>query len=401
MYDVIVIGAGPAGNIAARKLSSLGRRVLVLDSRINIGDKLCTGIVGRECVDRYPPDPAHIFGEARSATVVAPSGKSYQIANAQPQGYIIDRVAFVASLAKDAEESGADYLLGPRVIDISVSHRDVTVLTRGEGGRQVHTGQILILASGFGSPLLRLVNLRSPPGGAFMVGTQAEVIADGLEDPKVYLGDSISPGCFGWLVPLSGSRALIGLVSRVQLNGQLRDFTDRLKSTGKVNEIITKPRRWGIPLKPIPKTYGERVMVVGDSAGLVKPTTGGGIYYALLSGEIAAETAHEALNAGDLSARRLKSYQDRWKATFGRELRVGYFARRLFEVLGDQQIEGLVDEFLSVDVQQELINSPDFSFDWHSTTILKVVRHRAMGRLIRSFGPAVIPYLSRLATLRA
>ena len=68
---MIVAGAGPAGNVAALRLSEMGHRVAVVDWRESLGDKLCTGIVGRECVERYPPDKADIWREAQSATIVA------------------------------------------------------------------------------------------------------------------------------------------------------------------------------------------------------------------------------------------------------------------------------------------------------------------------------------------
>ena len=115
-----------------------------------------------------------------------------------------------------------------------------------------------------------------------------------------------------------------------------------LRRAGRVRSVLKEPRRWGIPIKPLAKTYGDRVLVVGDAAGFVKPTTGGGIYYALLSGEAAAEAAHGAIAAGDYSARRMKLFEDSWRDTFGRELRIGYYARRMYEALGDSQIERLL-----------------------------------------------------------
>ena len=169
-----------------------------------------------------------------------------------------------------------------------------------------------------------------------------------------------------------------------------------LQRDGRIGSVTKEPTRWGIPLKPLPKTYEDRVLVVGDAAGLAKPTTGGGIYYALLSGEMAAETVDDALSAEDYSARRLKRYEQTWRATFGRELRVGYYARVLYEAMGDAQIERLLDRFASREVQDELLNSGDFSFDWHSRVILKSASHKDLRPLITSFGPIVTRLLLRL-----
>jgi geranylgeranyl reductase family protein len=399
LLDVIVVGAGPAGNIAAHKLSELGYRVAVLDWRRSLGDKLCTGIVGRECVERFPPQDEHIFGEVRSATIVAPSGKGHTIVQGEAQAYIIDRVAYVASLASRASDAGANYRLGEKVTEVQRTAAGAVVETSSAAGPRRYEAEVVIIASGFGSPLLRKVGLSEPPHTDYMLGCQSEVVADGLENTEVYLGDEIAPGSFCWLVPLDDSKALAGLVSRRKLNGHMYGFLSGLQELGKVSSVINEPRQWGIPIRPLPRTYGDRVVVVGDAAGHVKPTTGGGIYYAQLSGGIAATAVHDAFTANDFSDRQLKKYEAGWKAVFGRELRIGYYARRLYETLGDEQIERLLDQLLSDDIRNEFMESSELLFDWHGGLVLKAIGHHELGRLIRSFGPAVAPFLARLTRL--
>ena len=153
-------------------------------------------------------------------------------------------------------------------------------------------------------------------------------------------------------------------------------------------------------MRPIQRSFARRVMAVGDAAGLAKPTSGGGIYYALLSGEMAAKVAHEALVDGDFSAKRLGRYERGWKFVIGKELRIGYYTRMIYESLGDRQIERLLKTFLSADVQHELIDSEDFSFDWHSRIIMRALRHGELRGLVSSFGPVVAPFLSRLVRMR-
>ena len=393
MYDALIVGAGPAGNIAALDLSRRGYRVAVLDWRHEIGDKLCTGIIGAEGAARFPPDKEHVRVEARSATVVSPAGERYHVARPETQALIIDRVAYVAAIARRAMEAGAHYRLGTRVSNIEVSSGAVRVTT---AEADQHLAKLVIIASGFGSPLLGMVGLGNGSAREHMVGAQVEVTVGELDGTEVYLGEHVAPGSFGWLVPLSDSRGYVGLLSRHKLNGHLAAFVSALRSSGKVRDVIEEPRRWGIPLKPLGKTYGDRVLVVGDTAGLVKPTTGGGIYYAFRSGEIAAEVAGEALDADDLSARRLRDYQSRWKALFGRELSVAYAGRMLYEGLGDRRIESLLDTLCSKGIQDELLGCKEFSFDWHSGVILKALQHRYLGAMIGTFGPIMSPFLSRL-----
>ncbi len=396
MYDVMVIGGGPSGNTAAHKLASLGYQVLVLDWRQNLGDKLCTGIIGRECAQRYAPERAQVYREATSAAVVSPSGRRYRFAREQPQAYIINRVAYVASIARRAMEAGASYALNERVTSIQVSGDGVKAQATGEAGERGHEARLAVVASGFGSPLLRTLGLDSWRSEDYLVGCQAEVVARGLEETEVYLGRSVAPGSFAWLVPLDDSRALVGAITRRRASQQMDAFLSMLQASGKVQAIVKRPQQWGIPLRPLPRTYADRVLVIGDSAGLAKPTTGGGIYYSILSGEMAARAAHEAFTAGDFSARRLARYEKEWKTALGREMRIGYYARLLYESLGDEQIERLLDAFASSDVQEEVLGTRELSFDWHSGVILKALRQRRLGGLVRSFGPSIAPFLARL-----
>ena len=396
MHDVIVAGAGPAGNMAALRMAEAGRDVVVLDWRRNIGDKLCTGIIGRECFERFQPDPETVFHEARSARVFSPSGASYRFERDRPEAYVIDRVAFVASLSRRAENAGASYVLGGKVVGISTNGRGVAVETVGPQGSATYSARALVIASGFGTPLLKMVGLDDGASLQYMIGCQAKVSAPGLVETEVYLGNAIAPGSFAWLVPLRGSTALAGMVSQERGGGHVDRFLDMLRDGGRIDSVLDQPRRWGIPIEPLPKTFGDRVVVAGDAAGLAKPTTGGGIYYSLLSGEIAAEVMSDALTADDLSAESLVAYESRWKGVFGAEMDVGYLARKAFEYLDDGQIDALMDALVTRGVHRDVVASNEFAFDWHSRMILKALRHRRMNGLLRTFGQGVTPLLTRL-----
>lgn len=396
LYDVIIIGAGPGGNIAAIRLASMGHKVVLLDWRKVVGDKLCTGIVGKECVEKFPPNETHIHQEAKCATVVSPAGKRYQVTKEQTQAYIIDRVAYVDSFAKRAIGAGATYHLGYKVTNIDVSTSGVIVTASSASKNYFYKAKMVIIASGFASPLLKMVGLHKGLNQEYLLGEQAEVSVNGLENTEVYLGNKISPGSFGWLVPISDSKALVGLISRHKLNGHIKRFLDELRLERKVDEVIKPPKRWGIPLTPLSKTYGNRVIAIGDSAGLAKPTTGGGIYYALRTGEMAAEVIGQALELDNFTETQLKIYQSKWKQVFGRELLIGYSGRVMYETLKDSEIEKILNVISSSGLQQELMDSSDFSFDWHAKIILKALRHRYLGSYIKSFSPILARMIGRI-----
>ena len=400
MYDAIVVGAGPCGNMAALELAQRGISVAVLDWRTNIGDKLCTGIIGRECAALFSPALEHIHGEARSATIVSPHGRRYRVKRSKTQAYIVDRVAYVNSIAMRAQQAGAEYVLNSRVTGIRITDACAELSVSNEDGQDSYRCRLLILASGFGSPLLRMVGLSGDVSSEYLVGYQVEAGAANLSETEVYLGNTTADRSFAWLVPLSGSRALVGMAPHRRVNGQMDDFIARLKDDGKIGELADRPKTWGIPIRPITPSYTDRTLVAGDAAGLVKPTTGGGIYYALLSGRIAAQVAQPAIESGQCAATDLRDYERAWKSVFGKELRIGYYARMLYETLSDEQIERLLDEFLSDGSIADLIGE-DVPFDWHSKVVLKALRRTNIRRTLATLGPSAAPFVARLMHARS
>ena len=387
MQDVIVVGAGPAGNNAALSLASQGYGVTVIDSRENIGDKLCTGLVGEECFRRYPIDPSLVYREINAASVVSPSGEVVRFETPRPVARVVNRVAYVTSFADRARESGAEYLLGRRVVSLEQHKNRVSVAT-DEGTVEARA---LVLAAGFGSQLNRQLGLGEPAD--YVVGIQALVRTEGIDEVKVYLGRDVAPGFFAWLVPTEPGYALAGLLVRKNAPERFATFISAREAEGRITEIVNKPVCWGIPLRPLRKTYTDRVLVVGDAAGQVKPTTGGGIFYSLLASEVASGALHQALSEDKLSANRLGAYQKEWKNLLSTELEVGYSARRVFEYLGDSHISSLIHQASNNGFIAELADSPDVSFDWHSSMISKIMGHPTLGGVLR----LVNPLLARMA----
>ena len=155
-----------------------------------------------------------------------------------------------------------------------------------------------------------------------------------------------------------------------------------LRAQGRIASSEADISHGGIPLKPLPRTYGERLVVVGDTAGLVKPTTGGGIYYGLLSADMAADTLRRALEANNLSARSLAGYEREWKKRLGWELRVGYWGRKLYERLSDRQVDRAFDIIKSDGIDESLLETEGLSFDWHGEVVLRLMGYRAVSKIL-------------------
>ncbi len=131
-----------------------------------------------------------------------------------------------------------------------------------------------------------------------------------------------------------------------------------------------------LPLAPLAKTYADRVLAVGDAAGLTKPTTGGGIFYSLLSGALAAETLIEALRRDRLEGLSLRVYERRWKARLDSHLRISSYLRRLFVKLRDDEIEALATSLASDEIQELIRRTAHFN--WHGEIIRSVLRQHGI-----------------------
>lgn len=396
MPDVLVIGAGPGGSQTALQLARQGFSVTVVDRRHTIGEKLCSGIVGVECLRRFPANPSLLYRPASAGLLHSPSGATLRIARPEPQAYILDRVRYVADFAHQAQAAGASYLLGRDVRSLDFRPDGVTALF--EGGESIHA-QAVVLASGFGSPLTKLAGLGETPD--YLIGIQQEVLAPRLIEIEVWLGRNVAPGSFAWLVPTCDGHAHLGLLTRRQSALLLERLTARLQQEGLISRVTTSAARWGIPIRPLPRTYGDRVLAVGDAAGQVKPATGGGIFYALLAAELAADTLAAALRKGDLSARGLASYEEGWRALLGNEIETTYTARRLFERLGDRQMEAIFNILSRNGLASRLLGEQGVSFDFHGGLLNQVLRLPGVQQTLRLLAvmgspPAATEPLSQL-----
>lgn len=373
-YDVVVIGAGPAGSYAAYKLASQGHKVAVLEQKEAPGkDICCTGIISPECFDSFGVNSDVILARANSARFFSPSGKSLRLASEKVQAYIVNRASFDQAIAAKAKAQGANYLFSSRVTDIAINRDGSQIEALCHGSRETFTARAVIVASGFNPKLSQRLGLGRIAD--FAIGAQAEVETKGVDEVEVYLSQQIAPGFFAWLVPTSENRALAGLISPSHAKLYLEKLLAGSFCQGKVISRESEIRQKAIPMGILPRTYRDRVLVIGDAAGQVKPTTGGGIYFGHLGTQIATEVLYQALARDDLGSSRLSHYEKRWKAKISKEILLGSWARQVYARLSDQRIEQIFHRVDSEGIAESLLQSADFSFDWHGKLILAVMKH--------------------------
>jgi digeranylgeranylglycerophospholipid reductase len=380
VHDVIVIGAGPAGLVAARDLAARGHDVLVVEEHPEVGVPVhCTGLLGTAAFDELALPRHTILGTTHSARFVGADRTSVLIDAAQVSAAIVDRAAFDQALAETSRGAGAELQPGTSVRSIAVEPSRV-VVTADDG----HTleARACVLACGASYRFNRTLGLGVPR--KYVQSAQVEIPMRGPEQIEVHLGRHTAPGGFAWVVPFTrGERAFsrIGVMCDAGAASRFAAFADYLKERfGMCGEAWPEPRVRILPLGPVSKTYGDRLLAVGDAAGLVKPTTGGGIYYSLISGQLAAGVLDSALRADQLDESVLRAFETGWRDRLGTEIRIGLAFRGLAARLNDRAIDALV-ELARVDGIVPLLKQTA-DFNWHAGSALALLRHAQFRRIL-------------------
>ncbi len=365
------------GSYTANRLAGQGLHVCVIEKNARAGQKSsCTGIVSRDCFKLLSVDTGVVQWQARSAKIFSPSGKYIRVERETTQAYVLDRPALDRHIAKQAQESGAEFHFSTFVSGIRKDAKSVRVQAAAQSGPVSFESRLVVIASGFGTSFTKSLGLGQI--NDYAQGAQVEVAGNGIEEVEVYSGTDIAPGFFAWLAPAGTSYAKAGLLCRSNPGSYITALLERLKQQGKIEAVSGDISYGAVPLKPLARTYADRMIVVGDAAGQVKPTTGGGIYFGLLCAGLAAETICDALKNGNFSARELSVYQKKWHNVLKHELAIDYWAHRFYRKLNNRQIEQIFDIIESHGIHESLLASPDVTFDWHSNVILDAIKHHSL-----------------------
>ncbi|MEM1287519.1 MAG: geranylgeranyl diphosphate reductase [Pseudomonadota bacterium] len=326
-FDAVVVGGGPCGATAATELAEAGHRVLLLDKDGRI--KPCGGAIPPRCVEDFDIPDSQIVARIKSALMVAPSG--HQVPMPIDGGYVamVDREHFDEFLRERAVSCGAARVYGS--FDSFERNDDGTVTVsyraKKEGSRgPLHTviATAVIGADGARSAVAK----QSVPNADRVpcVFAYHEIVkspqpddASADFDPKrcdVYYQGRVSPDFYGWVFP-HGPHTSIG-VGSANKGFSLRDATADLREIAGLDGCETVRKEGApIPLKPLKKwDDGRNVVVAGDAAGIVAPSSGEGVFYAMEGGRMAGQAVSAFLETGD--AKQLATVRKRFLKAHGR-----------------------------------------------------------------------------------
>ncbi len=357
LYDVIVIGGGPVGSYTAKRLSKHGLKVCVFEQKKKIGHGvICTGVISTESFKKFDLPTDSILTEISSFTFVSPEDQRLEYIASKPVAYVVDRQLFDQRLAELAQREGVDFNLGIKVNRIEKDRRYYKINADGNS----FFCRFVIIATGIKYQLQKKIGLGTPT--QFLYGSQIELPKKvNPHNIEIYLSQKYVPGSFAWVVPVNKNMVRIGMI--IERNGNIylkRFLKNRLMFDHSIlnqNSVGIKP----IVYAPIKKSVWERILVVGEAAGQVKTTTGGGIFMGLFCADIAVDYITRSLKNGGS----IYGYDIAWRSALSPEIEIGKRVRKVASKLSDRTIERLFTFVKHNRFWVDLL-IPKIKFDFHS-----------------------------------
>ena len=346
-YDAIIVGAGPAGLLAATKIAEEGYKVLAFEEHAKIGEPdHCAGLLsssGLETLKLRPHDEV-IQNIVQGARIYAPSGHSIFIERGRREAFVVDRRRFDAWLAEIAVEKGVRVHTRERVTQIVGSKTHPQSISTSV---KEYEAKVVVIAEGARSILSKKAGFPVVPKRSKLPAYQYEVKGVNIDEDLVemFYGRQLAPGFFAWIIPLGEGRARIGLASRskskIRLDSAIRHhpiIRRQLESA----EIVRGMGGIVLVGQPVSRLSSDGVTIVGDTAGMVKATTGGGVIIGGLTARLAGVSITDALQDGDFSYKTLSRYDKRCKSKYYRELQTMYLAQKALTSLTDKGLDSVV-----------------------------------------------------------
>lgn len=365
--DVLVVGAGPSGSMAAKYAALGGANVLMVEKRQEIGAPVrCGEGMAKRWLDRcgIRPSSEWIANEVDGARIISPGGFVLEVDEKHAGnecGYVIHRDAFDRALAKDAADAGAD---------IMVKTSAVELLKQGEqivGAKCRHFGELfdvraklIIGADGFESQVGRWAGIDTRLNARDIDACYQTTLVGCEVDRRFndfYIG-SIAPGGYIWIFPKGDDCANVGIGVQLMRCKGMADAKTYLDRWMKSHPELTKGRSimevcGAVSVSaPLDRTVAHGVMLVGDAARMIDPVTGGGIYHGCVAGMFAGQVSNEALEANDFSEAFLQRYERRWREELEERLYRNWMVKEKFASLTDEQLDKVVEAVSKVDFER-------------------------------------------------
>jgi geranylgeranyl reductase family protein len=376
--DALIVGGGPGGLFMAARLAERGVRTLVCEEHGRVGDPVhCTGVLAADSFSRFDLPDSATLNQLSAVRFVSPGGIPVDYTTVSPLATVIDRPAFDRSLADRALAAGAEIRAGARVSALEV---DASGVSASVGGALVRA-RLAVLACGANYAFQRRFGFGLPR--TYLHTAQRELPCRSVADVELHFGQLAAPGGFAWAVPVvraNGPYVRVGVMASRDVVGCYARMLERVAGRCGVTDLDLPPRQKILPLGAIDRTFGDRMIAIGDAAGLVKPTTGGGIYYSIVSASLAADVAVDALARDRLDAQTLSAYERAWRAELADEFAAQHELRDVVTKLSDQAIDSFF-ELAHTDGIMPIVRATA-RFNEHRPLIRAIFKHPPARRIL-------------------
>jgi len=324
--DVLVVGAGPAGCTTARYCSDKRLEVMVIDRREEIGYPVQCGeflpepeemhtIFPRsmDLEELFAVDGRFVTGESEHLDIISPKNRAYRC---DFRGRTLDRRRFDKHLARLAQEAGARVETG---VSLKAIENGIARTTKGD-----LSARVIVAADGPNSRTARSAGLQNPAARYPAVTSQARGSFEQVV--KMYFG-RVAPGGYAWVIPKrEGANIGVGVNPSVSRERPGKLFE---RFAGLLGCEFSSLTMGIVPMSgPVKTTVRGNVLLVGDSAGFVMPTNGGGIPTAMIGGRIAGRAVKDHLLKGSP----LSNYERQWRTVMDRPLKVGLWTKNMADM---------------------------------------------------------------------
>ena len=392
-YDIVVVGAGPAGSSAAYQAAINGAKVALIEKEDSIAETVRTsGVTWINNIKEFGI-PDDCFNPIKNYSFCSPNNE-VTISDTIAQAAVLDVRKTYRWLAKEAEKKGTDIFVKTNVREvIKNKNGDIAgVIASSVDGEVSFFGKIIIDASGFGSVVSKSMGFVTQ-WERFGAGAEYEVKAENV-DPETWwlmVGEKYSPAGYAWIFPISKEIVRIGV--GVGKPDSSVDPTERLKKLietkegpiAKLGKITQIEFHYGlIPNDGLSrKTVYNNLILVGDTAGQANPLVLEGIRYAIKFGRVAGKVASEAINSGKTDEVSLMPYEENWRKEIESKIKSAGKVQDRWIGLSDEQWDKELDIIKELKAEEFL----DFiKADFGLSNMLKLATHHPKLAVRQLFG---------------
>ena len=365
--DVVVVGAGPGGSMAARYCAEGGMDTILIEKKAEIGAPLrCAEGVSKKWLEEVgiTPDPVWIRGDMKGAVIKSPQGTTFQLDESKAGaevGYVLERHLFDKALARDAAEAGAKIMLRTSATAVIREEGKIVGIKARSMGEDIEIrAKVVVAADGYESQVGRWAGidttLKLSDIDSCIQYRMCNI--DVLPDYCEFVIGSVAPGGYVWIFPKGNGIANVGIGVAGQLctkGADAKYYLDKfIAEDPRLNKGQCLEIMGGFvsTCPGLDYAVDDNIVLVGDAARIIDPITGGGICHACRTGMYAGKVLSECFKTGDYSKKALMPYEKMWRDRMEDKLFRNWMAKEKLATLDDETIDELIKMIASADIKE-------------------------------------------------